>query len=122
MIHRRVLPLVVVLFATGLVVAQDRSRSLLPTDSAVARYGVARRWCGYAPVDGVREEVTNVMVVGDQVHLETNASRIHVMQGESGKLLWSAQMGRRTSGQFGSAINSKSVFALNGLNLYRLNR
>ena len=110
------------LLSVGVAQAQDRPRAALPKEETVARYGLVRRWYGYAPVDGVREKVQSIMVVGDQVHLQTNASRIHVMHAESGKLLWSAQLGRPIPGQFGSAINSKSVFAIHGTSLYRLDR
>jgi outer membrane protein assembly factor BamB len=102
--------------------AQARRSSSLPTDEAAARYGLVRRWFTYVPVDGVKERVQRVRVVGDQVHLQTNASRVHVLDGETGKLLWSAQLGRAVPGQFGSAINSTAIFVINGSNLYKLDR
>ncbi len=103
-------------------VAQNRPRNLLPSDEVAARYGLVRKWYGFAPVDGVRERVQSVTAIGDQLHVQTNASQIHALDAESGKLLWSAQLGIPIPGQFGSAITSKSVFALNGSKLYRLNR
>jgi outer membrane protein assembly factor BamB len=95
---------------------------VLPTEQAVARYGLTRRWYAFAPVDSIREAIQNVSVVGNQLHLQTNSSRIHVMDGETGKLLWSAQMGSGVPGQFGSAMNSNSVFVISGSKLYRLDR
>ena len=110
------------LLLTVAAFGQDRYRSLLPTDEAVGRHGLVRKWYAFAPVDGVREKIERAAVVGTQVHLQTNASRVHVLDGESGKLLWSAQMGVPVPGQYGSAINSKSVYVINGSRLYRLNR
>jgi outer membrane protein assembly factor BamB len=107
---------------SGTVNAQDNLRQLLPTDEAAARHGLVRRWYSFAPVDGIRETVHQVTVSGKQVHLQTSASRIHVLDSETGKLLWSAQLGRPVPGLFGSAINANSVFAVNGPHLYRLNR
>jgi outer membrane protein assembly factor BamB len=106
----------------GSSLAQDNIAQLLPTDQSVERYGLVRRWFAYAPVDGLRESIKRVTVVGDQIHLQTNASRLHVLDSETGRLLWSAQMGIPTSGQFGSAINSDSVFVINGSRMYRLSR
>jgi outer membrane protein assembly factor BamB len=102
--------------------AQERLRKLLPTDAEAGRHGLVRRWYGQAPVDGVREKVVSASVVGNQLHLQTNASRLHVMDGESGKMIWTAQLGRPLPGQTGSAINSEAVFVISGSNLYRLNR
>jgi outer membrane protein assembly factor BamB len=101
--------------------AQD-FKQLLPSDQVVAHYGLTRRWYSHAPVDGVRESIRIVSVVGDQLHLQTDASRIHVLDTETGKLLWTAQVGAPIRGQFGSATNSNSVFVINGSRLYRLSR
>lgn len=122
MAHRISSSFLCLVLVAGTANAQDSLRQLLPTDEVAARHGLVRRWYAFAPVDGVREAVQRVTVVGTQVHLQTNSSRIHVLDSESGKLLWSAQMGPPIPGQFGSAINSNSVFAMNGSFLYRLNR
>lgn len=102
--------------------AQLNIAQTLPTDQEAALHGLARAWYSFAPIDGTREAVQSVRVLGTQLHLQTNSSRIHVMDTESGKLLWSAQMGIPVPGQFGSAINSDSVFVINGTKLYRLDR
>jgi outer membrane protein assembly factor BamB len=101
--------------------AQDL-KQLLPSEEVAARYGLVRRWYAHAPVDGVRESVQLVSVVGDQIHLQTDASRMHVLDMETGKRLWTAQVGTAIRGQFGSATNSNSVFVVNGSRLYRLSR
>lgn len=119
--HYLLTPLLLVLVAAH-ANAQDRLRKLLPTDAESGRHGLVRRWYGQAPVDGVREKVVSASVVGNQLHLQTNASRLHVMDGESGKMIWTAQLGRPLPGQSGSAINSEAVFVISGANLYRLNR
>src|SRR2546428_12483973 len=105
-----------------IALADQRSRSLLPSDETAARYGLVRRWFTCVPVDGVSEKVQRVRVVGAQVHLQTDASRIHVLDGETGKLLWSAQLGRAVPGRFGSATNARSIFVINGSTLYKLDR
>lgn len=109
-------------FMVSSAVAQERSRLALPSDESLQRYGLVRAWYGFAPVDGKRETVENASVVGNQIHLQTNQSRIHVLDAESGKLLWSTQLGQPQRGQHGSAFNSNSVFAVSGSSLYRLNR
>ncbi len=121
---RSSIPLCFIVFATIAATssAQQKLSSILPTEETAARHGLVRQWYGFAPVDGVREVVQRAMVVGNQVHLQTNASRIHVMHGETGKVLWSAQLGLPIPGQFGSAVNSDSVFVINGSELYRLSR
>jgi outer membrane protein assembly factor BamB len=120
--RRTVLSAGAVLLLATAAIGQERFNRQLPTDETAGRYGLVRQWYSFAPVDGVREKIETVSVVGTQVHLLTNASRIHVLDGERGKLLWTAQMGRPIPGQFGSAINSSSVFVINGATLYRLNR
>jgi outer membrane protein assembly factor BamB len=107
---------------SGTASAFDNLKQLLPSDQVLARYGLARGWYTNAPVDGVRETVQIVSVVGDQLHLQTNASRIHAVSTESGKVLWTAQVGIPIRGQFGSATNSNSVFVINGSQLFRLDR
>ena len=122
MAHRISQSLLCLVLVAGTVNAQEGLRQVLPTDEAAARHGLVRRWYAFAPIDGVREEVLRMTVVGTQVHLQTSASRIHVLDSETGKVLWSAQMGPPIPGQFSSAINSHSVFAINSSTLYRLNR
>ncbi len=122
MAHRIAIRFLGLVLVAGTANAQDNLRQLLPTDEAAARHGLVRRWYAFAPIDGVREVVQRVTVSGTQVHLQTSSSRIHVFDSESGKQLWSAQMGPPIPGQFGSAINSNSVFVINGSHLYRLSR
>lgn len=122
MVHRVSTSILCLVLVAGTATAQENMRQLLPTDEAAARHGLVRRWYAFAPIDGIREAVQRVTVAGTQVHLQTSSSRIHVFDSETGKQLWSAQMGPPIPGQFGSAINSKSVFAINGSTLYRLSR
>ena len=122
MSYRMSVSFLCIAIVVGSASAQENLRQLLPTDEAVARNGLVRRWYSYAPVDGARETVQRVMVAGNQIHLQTNASRLYVFDSETGKQLWSAQLGTPLPGQFGSALNSKSVFAINGSSLYRLSR
>jgi len=113
---------VCLLVAASTASAADNLAQLLPTDQAVARYGLARRWFAYAPVDGIRETVQRVTIAGDQIHIQTNASRIHALNAETGKLLWTAQLGNPIPGYFGTAINADSVFVISGSQLYRLSK
>ena len=71
----------------GTANAQENLRQILPTDEAAARHGLVRRWYAYAPVDGIREVVQRMTVIGTQVHLQTSASRLHLLDSETAKVL-----------------------------------
>ena len=122
MSRRFILALLCLAGLAGQLQAQDQLRRLLPTDDSLSRVGLSRKWFAFAPIDGSRETIQEVKLMWDQIHLQTNASRIHAIDAESGKVLWSTQLGNPIPGQFGSAINSNSVFVINGSRLYRLSR
>jgi hypothetical protein len=102
--------------------AQTSQAALLPSEQEARRHGLVRHWFAVVPVDGVREQVQTVTVAGDQLHFQTNMSRIHVLGSETGQWQWTAQIGPPLPNHFGSAFNSTSVFAVSGVRLYRLNR
>ncbi len=102
--------------------AQLSQAFMLPSEQEVRRHGLVRHWFAVVPIDGVREQIERVTVAGDQLHFQTNMSRIHVLDAETGQWHWSAQIGEPLPNHFGSAYNSDSVFAISGVRLYRLNR
>ena len=112
----------IVLSAASLAAAQYRVRPPLPSDEAAGRYGLVRRWYAQVPIDGVREKVQRATVADGQVHLQTNASRVHVLDGETGQVLWHAQTGAPLPNHFSSGINPTGVFVVSTTRLYRLDR
>jgi len=119
---RHVLNLMFTLLVAGSAAGQSSQALLLPSEQQVERHGLVRHWYAVVPVDGTREQIETVTVGDDQIHFQTNMSRIHVLDAETGQWLWTAQIGDPLPNHFGCANNSDSVFAISGVRLYRLNR
>ncbi len=113
---RRVLSVAVIiatLTAGGFARAQmPFPRKLVPARPALERLGLERHW--YAVVPFVEtERLLKISISGDLLFAQTSYAMLHTYEAESGRLLWSAQLGERAGFAQGVASNSFAVFATN---------
>jgi len=94
---------------------------LLPTRTSLDRLGLERHWFGVVPLTET-ERLLRISLSGEFVFAQTNNAMLLAFDAESGRLLWSTQLGERTGFARGVAANSYGVFVTNANLLYCLDK
>jgi outer membrane protein assembly factor BamB len=122
---RRLVPLWVIVStvtAGGLAHAQmPFPVDLVPTRTALERAGLERQWFGVIPLVET-ERLLKITLANDLLFAQTDYAMVHAFDSESGRLLWSAQLGERTGFARGAAANSFAVYVTNANMLHALDR
>jgi outer membrane protein assembly factor BamB len=122
---RRLVPLWVIvsaIVAAGSAHAQmPFPVNLIPTRTALERVGLERQWFGVIPLVET-ERLMRITLAGDLMFAQTNYAIVHAFDAESGRLLWSAQLGERTGFARGVAANSFAVYLTNANILHALDK
>ncbi len=109
--------------AAGTVRAQVRlTNDNLPTQRALARLGLERHWFNVVPLTGKAEKVLELSIGNGLVFVQTNQAKFHVFDGESGRRLWTADLGRFSVDAQPASANPTTVFMTNSNILYALDR
>ena len=108
---------VVVIIATLMTGGSTRAqmpfpKNLVPKRSALDRLGLERQWFAVVPFVET-ERLLKISIGGDLLFAQTSYAMLHTYDAESGRLLWSAQLGERAGFARGVASNSFAVFATN---------
>lgn len=98
------------------------SKDLLPTRPALARVGLERHWFNVIPLGGGGEQVLELSIDHDFVFAQTDRANFHVFDSESGRLLWSVNLGSSSVDARPASANSTKVFVTNGNQLLALER
>jgi len=94
---------------------------LIPTRTALDRLGLERQWFGVIPLVET-ERLLKISIGGDLLFAQTSYAMVHTYDAETGRLLWSAQIGERTGFARGVASNSFAVFVSNADIFYALDK
>ena len=68
------------------------------------------------------EKLLEISMADNLVFAQTDHAGFHTFDAESGRLLWSAHLGRRLGDAFPASVNSRLVFVTNSNLLYALDR
>ncbi|WP_337177473.1 PQQ-binding-like beta-propeller repeat protein [Paludisphaera sp.] len=102
--------------------AQSQASSVaVPSRAALARLGLERQWVTVAPVGG-SERVLRISRGQDYLFVQTNQGFIHAYDVETGRPVWSAQVGEHSSNAMPISQNSYAVFASSANVLTALDR
>ena len=85
------------------------------------RAGLERSWMVAVPIQG-DERVTLVSMNNDLVFASTNKANFHTYDAETGRLLWSANLGSQNARATPASVNSFGVYVTNLNMLYALDR
>jgi outer membrane protein assembly factor BamB len=94
---------------------------LIPTRAALERLGLERQWFGVIPLIET-ERLLKISIGGDLLFAQTSYAMLHTFDAETGRPLWSAQLGARTGFARGVASNSFAVFVSNADNFFALDK
>jgi outer membrane protein assembly factor BamB len=96
-------------------------RDLIPGRASLERLGLERHWFGVIPLVET-ERLLRLSRSQDLLFAQTSYARLHTFDAETGRLLWSANLGERSGFARGVAANSWAVFVTNANMLYALDR
>lgn len=96
-------------------------RDLIPGRAALERLGLERQWFAVVPLVET-ERLIRISRAQDLLFAQTNYARLHTFDAETGRLLWTADLGERSGFARGAAANSWAVFATNANMLFALDR
>jgi hypothetical protein len=120
----------VLLFALEARAQVPISKDLLPAQGVtlngealtpLARVGLERGWYSVVPLAG-NERVHIISLAENLVFAQTTDSNLHAYDAETGRHLWIAHLGARSSFALPVSVNSYAVFATGGHNLYAIER
>lgn len=94
---------------------------LVPTRTALGRLGLERQWFGIVPL-AETERLMKITLGEDMLFAQTSYAMLHAFDAESGRLLWSAQLGERTGFARGATANSYAVYVTNANILHALDK
>jgi outer membrane protein assembly factor BamB len=94
---------------------------LIPKRSALERLGLERQWFGVIPLVET-ERLLKITLGNGLLFAQTSYAILHTYDSESGRLLWSAQLGEQTGFARGVTSNSFGVFVSNADAFYALDR
>jgi len=114
------------IFFCGIAVAMTLSSNglsaSLVTNQAAARLGLERAWFTQIRVDPAQHKVVQWLLAKDQIFALTSTGTIQAIDAETGKTLWTTEVGNGNAIIVGMAVHSKHVAALSAGHLYLMDR
>jgi outer membrane protein assembly factor BamB len=121
---RRVLPIGVVLSIIAGSSARAQSpfpANLIPSRTALERLGLERQWFVVVPLVET-ERLLRISRTDRMLFAQTTYAKLHAYDAETGRRLWTAELGERTGFARGVAANTWAVFATNANTLFSIDR
>lgn len=120
------LTLVLTMSFTDCLKAQGLNQSSvgisLPTKRQLVQYNLDRVWWGQATVDRHRDRIVHLSLDEINLYALSTAGIITAFNNETGKKLWSTQLGRGNNISYPPVSNSTHVFITVGVNLFAIDR
>jgi outer membrane protein assembly factor BamB len=96
-------------------------RDIIPGRSPLERVGLERQWFTVIPLVET-ERLIRISRTQDMFFAQTNYARVHALDPESGRILWTAHVGERSGRALGVADNSWAVCVTTANLLFGLDR
>ncbi len=98
------------------------SKNMVPTRTTLARLGLERNWYNVIPLAGGAEQVAEISIDLDMVFAQTNQANFHAFDSESGRHLWTANLGVHSVDAHPASANATTVFVTNSNMLFAIDR
>jgi hypothetical protein len=98
------------------------SAAILIPEPVAAQHGLTRAWAAQVQLDSARGQLRNLVLDTGTLFAQTDQGILEAIDAETGKRLWTAQVGDRGNPTFAPAVNSTLVALINGSTVYLLNR
>jgi outer membrane protein assembly factor BamB len=119
--------LLTILFVLATIVLSDVSFSeaketVLFSQQTLESYGLTRAWFNQIGIDSNRYNVLSASVEDETMFVISDDAKLHVINAETGQLLWMRTLGNREMIFQEPAVNSRMVAVVNGLELFVFDR
>jgi outer membrane protein assembly factor BamB len=98
------------------------AQSDLVSEGLAAQHGLVRPWLSQVELDQVRSKIGSVMLYDGVLYIQTTTATIHAIDAETGKTIWSQQIGRPDYPTMPPDVKGDFLAAINGSQLYLVNR
>ena len=96
--------------------------SELMPETAIAPHGLTRPWFTQVSFDAGRGELRELFLYKGVLYAQTDKAMVHAIDAETGKTLWSAQVGEPKYPSLPPVANRDLLAIVNGSRVYVLNR
>jgi outer membrane protein assembly factor BamB len=96
-------------------------RDLIPTRTSLERLGLERQWYNVVPLNAT-ERLLGISRTSDLLFAQTSYARLHTYDADSGRHLWTAELGEHAFFARGVAANSFAVYVTIANFLFALDR
>ena len=116
-------PLLVVTLLAGNGFSQPATqRSTFPTVGQLNRYGLTMAWWNQATINPNRDTVRYLTADEQVVYVQSSAGAVTAIDIETGRKIWSIQLGRQDAPAFPVTSNDELALILTGLDLYAIEK
>ena len=98
------------------------ARSDLIPETTLARHGLARPWFAQVELDQGRANLRSVVLYEGVLYAQTDTAMVHAIDAETGKTLWSKQIGLPKHPSMPPDAKGDNLAIINGSSLYVVNR
>ena len=97
-----------------------QARGQLITRDEAARWGLVREWFAQIPVDPALSRVNRWKLYFGTLYSVSDSGLVTALDAETGRALWTKQVGRTGFPAFGPGVNAKYIGIVSGAKLYML--
>jgi len=98
------------------------ARSELIPETTAARHGLARPWFAQVELNQGQARINDLILFEGVLYVQTNTAMVHAIDAETGKTLWSKQIGRPNHPSMSPDAKGDLLATINGSRLYVVNR
>lgn len=120
--HRRVVMIAFVIAVFCFCQSNQPARGELIPETTAARHGLTRPWFAQVELDQSRGRVTNVILRGGVLYIQTDRAMVHAIDAETGRTLWSERIGRPNHPSMTPDALGGLLAVVNGSRLYLVDR
>jgi outer membrane protein assembly factor BamB len=99
-----------------------RGGGRLLSEAMLNRYGLTRAWWSHATINSQRDKLMFMVVDESHLFLQSSSGIVSAFHTETGKFLWTKQVGATDRAIFPASSNDELLFCINGLELYAINK
>jgi PQQ-like domain len=122
--HRVMLSGRVVVFSLAAVLALSatlRAQIVIPEET-LNRHGLTRGWRVQVELNRAMDRIGYITQQGGVLYVQTAHAFVHALDAETGKKIWSSQIGQPSQISLAPGVNHKYLAIINGSTLYVLDR
>ena len=91
-------------------------------EPVLERHGLTRGWRAQVELNRAVDRIAYITQFDGALYIQTKHAMVHALDAETGKRLWSAQIGQTTQIGFAPGVNHQYLAVINGTTLHVLDR